>query len=133
MKYKKGESGNPAGRPPGTLNKTTIIVQKLLASEAEEIGRSVIKMAKEGDFQAAKLILERVCPPMRDSPVDLKLPKIKKVKDIAEAFCHINEAITAGQISPGQGKVISDILETQRKALETNDLEKRIEQLEKNR
>ena len=56
MKYKKGESGNPAGRPPGTLNKTTIIVQKLLASEAEEIGRSVIKMAKEGDFQYQRLL-----------------------------------------------------------------------------
>ncbi|MBU2511701.1 hypothetical protein KJ966_10190 [bacterium] len=129
MAFKKGKSGNPDGRPPGALNKTTMMVQKLFADEAEEISRSVIKMAKDGDLQAAKLIIERICPAVKDAPVDLKLPKIRGAEDITKAFSTVNEAITAGQISPGQGKVIADILEAQRKALETLDLDRKLEQL----
>ncbi len=131
MAYKKGESGNKAGRPPGALNKTTLIVQKLLASEAEEVSRKVIEMAKGGDIQSARLILERVCPPAKDSPVEIKLPKIKTISDILRAFTAVNEAFASGSVTPGQAKVISDILEAHRKALETDDLEKRIEQLER--
>lgn len=130
MSFKKGKSGNPAGRPPGALSKTTIMVQKLFASEAKEISQKIIDMAKDGDFQAAKLILERICPPARDSPVEFKLPKIKKVEDILKAFTKVDEALASGKLTPSQAKVITDILESHRKALETNDLEKRIEQLE---
>ena len=130
MAFKKGTSGNPSGRPTGALNKTTLIVQKLLASEAEEISRKVIEMAKDGDFQAAKLIIERICPPVKDSPVEFKLQKITKIEDILKAFTRVNEGLGNGELTPDQAKAIVNILEAHRKTLETNDLEKRVEQLE---
>jgi hypothetical protein len=130
MAFKKGKSGNPAGRPKGALNHTTLIVQKLLASEAEEVSRKVIEMAKDGDFQAAKLIIERVCPPIKDAPIEFKLQKIQKVEDLLKAFTRVNEGLGSGELTPDQAKAITNILEAHRKALETNDLERRIELLE---
>jgi hypothetical protein len=34
---RKGQSGNPAGRPPGSRNRATSMVQKLLEGAAENI------------------------------------------------------------------------------------------------
>jgi hypothetical protein len=48
MQFQKGQSGNPAGRPRGSRNKTTVLMQNLLDGEAEEIARKAIEMAKAG-------------------------------------------------------------------------------------
>ena len=130
MKYKKGESGNPTGRPKGSLNKTTLIVQKLLASEAEEITRQVIEIAKEGDLQACKLILERLVPPAKDGPVEIKLPEISRVEDILKGFTEVSKGLATGMLTPTQAKTVGDILEQHRKSIESRELEQRIEQLE---
>jgi len=33
--FKKGQNGNPGGRPKGTRNKTTLAIEALLDGEAE--------------------------------------------------------------------------------------------------
>ena len=35
--FRKGQSGNPAGRPPGSRNRATSMVQNLLEGAAENI------------------------------------------------------------------------------------------------
>jgi len=54
MRFQKGQSGNPAGRPRGTRNKSTVLLQNMLEGEAEAITRKVIALAKEGDMAAIK-------------------------------------------------------------------------------
>src|SRR5665213_366817 len=53
-RFKKGQSGNPAGKPKGTRNATTRMLEALLAGEAEEITRKAIEMAKAGDGPALR-------------------------------------------------------------------------------
>lgn len=69
-RWKPGESGNPKGRPPGAGE-----VAKLRASIAghvPEIIGQLVEAAKGGDVQAARLLLERVLPPMK--PTELAVP-----------------------------------------------------------
>ena len=47
--FRPGKSGNPAGRPRGARNKTTLAVEALLDGEAETITRKAIELAKTGD------------------------------------------------------------------------------------
>jgi len=42
MPFQKGQSGNPAGRPPGSRNKKTLVLEALLEGEAEGIARGLL-------------------------------------------------------------------------------------------
>ena len=74
-RWKSGESGNPSGRPPGSGQ-----LQKLrfaLAGDVPEILAALGAAAKAGDVQAARLILERILPPVKaiEQTVELRLPE----------------------------------------------------------
>ena len=56
-KFKSGQSGNPSGRPKGSLNKSTLATQALLDGEAEALTRKVVELAKEGNPVALRLCL----------------------------------------------------------------------------
>jgi hypothetical protein len=61
-RWRKGVSGNPAGKPKGARHKTTLAVQALLDGEAEALTRKCIELAKEGDTTALRLCMERLAP-----------------------------------------------------------------------
>src|SRR5690348_2496063 len=44
--FRPGESGNPAGRPRGARNRTTLAAEQLLDGEAEVLTRKAIELAK---------------------------------------------------------------------------------------
>lgn len=76
-RFKKGQSGNPAGRPKGSKNRTTLVKQAIegqlvdeLSGESIEILKKAIEMAKKGDQAMIKLIIERVLPLRRATDDD---------------------------------------------------------------
>ena len=72
MAFKKGESGNPAGRPRGSVNKNL----QMLRDAASAILPDLIARAKDGDLEAQKLILDRGIPRLRavSMPEAMALP-----------------------------------------------------------
>ena len=58
-RFEEGQSGNPAGRPKGARNRTTLAMQALLEGEAESLTRKAIEMAQEGDPVALRMCLDR--------------------------------------------------------------------------
>ena len=129
-KWKKGQSGNPAGKPPGSRHKVTLAVERLLYGEGEELTRKAIELAKEGDLTALKLCLERICPPRKSRPISIDLPDVKTSEGVSLAQTSVVQAVGEGEITPEEGQVLSNILESRRKSIESEDHERRLYELE---
>lgn len=129
--FRKGQSGNPAGKAPGTRHKATRAVQALLDGEAEGLTRKAVEMALEGDSVALRLCLERLCPPARERAIDadVELPELTAA-NLPQAGAMIVEAVATGHLLPGEGQALIGMLEGLRKSLEFAELEKRIAALE---
>ena len=67
--FQAGQSGNPAGRAKGTRTHYSMLAEKLMGGDIEDITRSVIDAAKGGDMTAARIVLDRITPVRRDRPV----------------------------------------------------------------
>ena len=128
--FKKGQSGNPAGKPKGARNKTTLALQALLDGEGEEITRKAIEVAKEGDMAAIRLIMDRVLPARKDSPVSFKLAPVASASDASKAIGAILSAVAAGKVTPSEANETSKLITSYIDALRTTELEQRIQQLE---
>jgi len=129
-RFKKGKSGNPSGRPRGSLNKSTLAVQTLLDGEAENITRKAIELAQEGDTTAMKLCLERIIPAKKDSPVTFRLPAIKSADDVIRVQAGILREVSKGEMTPMEASRISAVIGELREAFVVQVLENRISMLE---
>ena len=130
MTWKKGESGNPTGKPAGARNKATIMVQTIMERGAKEIAEAVVELAKEGDLSAARLVIERLVPPAKERPITLTLPDTGSSEGISQAQAAILQAVATGELLPGEAATLANIIEARRKAFETQQLEQRITALE---
>ena len=128
--FEKGQSGNLNGRPKGTRNKTTLAMEALLDGEAEAITRKAIEKAKEGDMVAIRLCLERPLSAVKSRPVEIDLPPVETAKDITAAHGAVIAAMAKGEITPDDASAIAGVLEARRRAIETVELETRIEEIE---
>lgn len=108
-KYQKGQSGNPAGRPKGSLNQTTLACQELLDGEAGAITRKAVEIALEGDLTAIRLCLERIIPPRKERPICIDLPKMAKGADWRQFTGALLEAVKSGAITINEAQGIIDI------------------------
>src|SRR5262245_53942100 len=62
MRFQQGQSGNPAGRPRGALNRATVLAQELLSARVERIAGKLIELAEGGDMRAIRVCMERLMP-----------------------------------------------------------------------
>lgn len=67
MPFRPGQSGNPAGRPKGSVNKQLAMLREAV----EKVLPLVVERALNGDTEAQKLILERGLP--KQKPVEVSL------------------------------------------------------------
>jgi Family of unknown function (DUF5681) len=130
-RFRKGKSGNPAGKPPGARNKTTLAMEALLDGEADAIVRKAIEKAKEGDTTALRMCLERIVPPRKDRPVGFTFPPIKTAADALAATGALVAAVANGDITPSEAAELSKLLDGFVKSLEVTDLAERIAELER--
>jgi hypothetical protein len=120
-RFRKGQSGNPNGRPMGARNKAT---------EAEALTRKAVELALEGEGSALRLCLERIIPPRRERPVKLAVPSVRGAADLAGTMAAITTAATQGTITPGQAAELARVVEIFVRAVETSDFERRLRELE---
>jgi Family of unknown function (DUF5681) len=102
MQFQPGQSGNPAGRPPGSRNKKTLALEAAFDDRAEEILDDVIARAKAGEKTAMRLCMERILAPRRERPVVIDLPLIETPADARKALAVVTAELGEGGITIGE-------------------------------
>jgi hypothetical protein len=125
--WQKGQSGNPKGKPPGSGE-----LQRLrasIASDVPDILTGLVNAAKGGDVQAARLILERVLPPVKaiEQAVALQMPEGGTLTAQGRA---VLSAVALGDLAPGQGAQLLTAIGTLARVTEIDELTQRIDKLE---
>jgi Family of unknown function (DUF5681) len=119
--FQPGKSGNPAGRPKGALNRSTVAALAMLEGEAEALTRKVVELALAGDVTALRLCLERLVPPVKERAIPagaVTLPKLSN--DTANAAtAEVVEAVANGRITPTEGERLCGLLVAHRRANQT--------------
>ena len=130
--FRKGQSGNPAGRPPGSGNRASITVQNLLEGAAENIARRAAQLAEDGNVAAIRMCMNRLSPVGRHNPVALELPTIHSAQDCLRATSAILTGIASGDIAPSAAMQIVRVIDVHLRAISTHDLQVRLTKLEQN-
>lgn len=128
--FRKGQSGNPAGRREGSRNRTTKAMDELLDGEAEELTRKAIEMAKGGDMVAMRMCLDRLAPVRRDRPITFEMPEITSAKDVSQATAALLAGVGRGEITPLEAAELGKLVQSHMAALSNEEILDRLARLE---
>jgi F0F1-type ATP synthase gamma subunit len=130
MRFQKGESGNPTGRPRGVLNHATLLAQELLAARVESIAGKLIELAEGGDMRAIRVCMDRLVPAIKDQPIAVELPPIEKPADSVAAAAAIAAAVAAGELTAAEAARLAKVVDVYVRALDSKGFDERLGKLE---
>lgn len=128
--FKKGQSGNPAGKRKGSRNRASRVLDELMDGEAEAITRTAIDQAKEGNPVALRLCMERIMPARKDRPIAFALPPIEKTEDLTKATAALLAAVAQGDLTPSEAAELGKLVDAHVRAIEVTDLHERLSRIE---
>lgn len=120
-----GQSANPAGRSSELAKWRAQISEHI-----DDLLETLIFYAKNGDVQAAKLLLERVMPALKPRALPQQVPGLVDVDAFGEQGKVVIRAVALGELSIDDGAALLTALGTHAKLIEVEELEKRIAALE---
>ena len=129
-KFLKGQSGNPAGKPPGIRNRAIMIVEQLFDGACGEVSREALAKAMNGDSAVLRLIVTRLIGPRRHRASSFALPPLENAADVAPAIAAIIAAAAEGAISTAEACEMSQVVERYSRALAGEEVEARLQRLE---
>jgi len=130
MPFQKGQSGNPAGRPRGALNRATVLAQTLLSERAESIAGKVIELAERGDMTALRVCMDRLVPVIKHQPIAVELPPIEKPADSVDAAASIAAAVAAGELTATEAAELAKVVDVYVRALDSKGFDELLSKLE---
>ena len=97
MAFTKGTSGNLAGRPKGQT--AGAMIRLAITQRSGEIISAVIDAAVAGDMLAAKMLLDRIVPPLKPitEPVLFEMAQNDTVDTVGQALV---DSMSRAEISP---------------------------------
>lgn len=120
-------AGN-SGRKRGSKNRTTLVAESLLEGETEELVRTAVALAKDGDVAMLKFLLGRILP--KERSVRVELPQTGDDFDAVTTMEAILVAATAGQILPSEASGLASIVAAYARTAEIMEFGERLEKIE---
>jgi len=128
--FLKGQSGNPAGKLPGTRNRATMVAEQLFDGASGEVSREALAQAMNGNGAVLRQVLRTIIGPRRHRAASLALPPLRNAADVAPAIAEIVAAAAEGAISTAEACEMSTVVERYTRALEAGEIEARLQRLE---
>lgn len=119
-----GVSGNPAGRPRGSRNKATLLVEQMMGDRSGKVAQAAIALAETGHIPALRLCLARLCPPMRERAADFDMPPIETLSDAARAYTALLQAAAAGDLLPSQAGELGRLVDGASRVLQAMEAQR---------
>jgi hypothetical protein len=135
-RFAPGNSGGP-GRPRGKSEALRRAAEDAITPDhVAAIIRKATAQALQGNLTAARLVLERTCgrpreAPGEGTPMQLALPRMDTAAGCSHALQVVTDAIVAGTVDLAAAKALVDVIQARLKAIEVQDLEARLVELEK--
>lgn len=125
--WQPGQSGNPSGRPPGTG--TLQKLRETIGEDMPAIIAQLVTQAKGGDVTAARILLERVLPPVKavEQPQPIELPE---GTDLSAKGHAVLQAAADGVLSASQAASYMTALSSLARVVEVDELLRRLQALE---
>ena len=134
-RFAKGNPGGPGGarRRPSELRRAA--EEAISPEHVAAMVRKATSMGLQGNLGAMRLVLERTCgrsaqAPVEAEPIDLSIPRLRTAEDCNVAIQVLIDGICSGSIDRDAAKLLIDAIQTRIKAIEANELEDRLTQLE---
>lgn len=110
MPFQPGTSGNLQGRPKGTGYRQQLF-NDLVMPHKEALLEKAISMAKDGDAQMLKLLLDRILPAKPvDEPIAFEMPKkLNSYRPMIDVAMQILHAMAKTEVTPEEGKKLLKI------------------------
>ena len=123
------------GRPRGSRNKIAMAAQELINSHSLRVVRKALILALEdgkptGQIAMLLALLDRIVPVRKEAPVNIGALPTGTICDVSKSSEALVKKATSGKLTITEAQGIADLLEGRRKALETEDLARRIAALE---
>lgn len=131
-KFKPGKSGNPKGRPVGIIDRRTKW-RDTLRAELPDLLKRLVVLARAGDVQALKLILDRVAPPLRPQAEPVEIPAVATAVSLGAKARAVLDALGAGQLTADSAADVLAALGSIARIVEHDELAARIAALETSR
>lgn len=128
-RWKKGESGNPKGRKPGALHQTRLMNALGGTGALDELVGVLKQQALSGDTSAAAILMNRLIPALKPTGEAITLD-VESNAGHAERADAVLKAMSEGNLSPGDGKLMLDSIHAAAQLSTFKALEERISQLE---
>ena len=134
-RFRVGNPGGPGGPRRRTSELRRAAEEAITPEHVAAMVRKATRMGLEGDLAAMRLVFERTCgrateAPVEAEPLGVSLPRLRTAEDCNTAIQLLIDGICKGTVDRDVAKLLIDAVQTRLKAIEVNELEERLAQLE---
>ena len=134
-RFTEGNAGGPGGARRRSSELRRAAEEAITPEHVTAMIRKAARMALEGNLPAMRLVLERTTgrapeAPVEVEPLGIELPRLRTAADCNAAIEKLVDGICKGNVDRDAAKLLIDAIQTRLKAIEVNELEVRLAQLE---
>ena len=116
-RFRKGQSGNPAGPPRGSKHWASRMAEALIDGEGDAITRVVIQKALAGEDVALRICMDRLLPPRKFRTVRFDLPRLADAPALLAAHEELLRSVAEGELAPGEAAEVSALFKEHRELI----------------